>query len=140
MNQYNNANAISLNPSGSQIVIIANLVSGNKDGEFGAIFSNAPSTYSIKNAKIINRNTNVQSRGISLFHSSGILPNVTLQNVQIITGDTQTSNDEIIYVNNQSSVNIKNYSLFANKDKPSYVTFKIGTDLNHLFIHDPDLT
>lgn len=129
-------NALLLNDFTDQITIDADYIEGNAGGEAGAIYSLAPANFLLKNAKVVNKNTNIQSRGISLVAVGESLPTVELKDVKIVTSDTGgiPPYNEIIYINIMSTINIKNYNLIANRNIETFVNLEIGKAANYNFI------
>ncbi len=66
-----------------------------------------------------------------------IYPKVTLNNVKIIAG---SDDENLIYLNTGSSIDVKNYRLFGNRNPDPKVHLKIGNAGNFLFIQSNDLT
>lgn len=132
-----NSGALVLNQFTSQILVISNYIEGNKTGDGGVIFSYDSANFVLKNATVRNVNSGSSVKGIGLFKNSGNgnIPNVTLQNVKII------SNGAIIYYNiSLPDIDIKNYGLFGNKDIEGNVNLEVGNADNFVFVFSNDLT
>ncbi len=132
-----NSVALVLNDFNDEITIDANYIEGNAGA---VVYSSGTSSnagnYVLKNSKIKNKSSSSTARGIYL---ENIYPKVTLNNIKIV------SNDEIIYLNSGSSIDVKNYGLFGKHDIGANVHLKIGPELNdpnynYLFIVDSLLT
>lgn len=125
-----------------QIIIDSNYIQGWKDN--GVIFSNGANAL-INNARLKNTYTDASpsSVGILVTNANGT-PNITLNNVKIIVGNT--TDGKTIYYAPSGSVIIRNYGLFANKAvDESKVNLKIGTgftppeEYNYQYIVSLDL-
>jgi hypothetical protein len=125
-----------------EISIIANSIIGNYQPTSGfspvVNLDSSPLLIprcSIKNSLIRNLNNAANAKGIYFENTNTAL---TLNNVKIVAG---TQDDNIIYLSNGSSLDIKNYGLYGNKViTDGRIHLKIGNSGNFLFVSSTDLT
>jgi len=99
--------ALMLNDFSEKITIDSDYIEGNGEGNFATAYSYDSANF-LKNAKVINNNSNSSAKAMILFPVSSADRNEpTLNNVKLI------SNGEIISYS--SSINVKNYGLTGNK-------------------------
>lgn len=123
------------NSETNEVIIDSDYIEGNGDGD-GAISSVGTSKYLIRNAKIKNVDDTSSSIGIFI-NISGGYPNITLENVVVVTGSL--ANGETIYSDVGVSITyVNNYGVFLNKDA-SNIEFIIGDSGNYKVIVDNEI-
>jgi len=104
----------------------------------GVVYCNGVGNFLLRNAKIKNLRTSGSppfSIGIYLDGQETI--NMQLENIIVVTGDTDPENARTIV--SAISRNVKNLGLFVNKPT-SGITLKIGTSVNFKYIYSDEIT
>lgn len=129
---------ININNSNEQIIIEANYIEGNTGSSDGVVYCNGGGNFLLRNAKIKNLRTSGTSTfsiGIYLGFSGTI--NMQLENIIVVTGDTDPENARTIV--SATSRDVKNLGLFVNKPI-SGITLKIGKSGNFKYIISDEIT
>jgi len=119
-----------------QIIIDSDYIEGF--GITGSVYMQDDANLILKNAKIINTDDTSDSKCIVLEKPDTLLPNLTLNNIKAVTGNTSVGT--IIFQAGFTGISIKNYGFFANKNLDTGISLAIGDSSNFFFIVSPDLT
>ena len=119
-----------------QLIIDSDYIVGF--GFTGSVYIQDDANLLLKNAKIINTDDTSDSKCIVLEKPDTLLPNLTLNNVKAVTGNTSIGT--IIFQAGFTGISIKNYGFFANKSLDTGISLVIGDSSNFFFIVSTDLT
>ncbi len=125
------------NPNTSDIVIDSDYIEGST-GYYGTIYSIGIAKYTIKNAKVKNSSTSSSSIGMYIDTNSGY-PNVTLNNVIVVTGNLDEGQSIYGTEGGISPNLVNNYGLFLNV-RASNIQYVVGTIANYKVTVDSVIT
>jgi len=127
--------AIKIDSNNEQILIKSEYIEGF--GFTGSLYLQNDANLLLKNAKIINKDNTSNSKCIVLEKPDTLLPNLTLNNIKAVTGNTSIGT--IIFQAGFTGISIKNYGFFANKSLDTGISLVIGDTSNFIFIVSTDL-
>lgn len=119
----------------NQIRINSNYIEGHES--YGGVYAQGKSNFVLKNCKVVN-NSSTDSRCIVIEKFMGHVPEMTVQMIKAVT-DNLTSGVIIFRAGFSDSLNVFNFSFFANKSL-SGIDLIVGNTSNFYFIESPDLT
>jgi len=130
-----NKNGLGLNSFTNQITLIINYIEGN-NADAGAVFVAGAANFILKNAKCKNLASGASSRTFWIIPEGTLEPNITFNNVKIVSNGHVIFFDEIQYGN----LDIENFGLFTNKDLDTNIILEIGLEGNFQYVSSPELT